>query len=316
MSSRLQHFPISFFAMVLGLAGYVIAWQKMEELFNVTPILSVGLVFLVSGVFIILFSIYLVKIITYPALVKAEFSHPIKSSFFPTISISLLLLATLFLPVASTVSLWLWWVGASLQLVLTLAVISLWINHSQFEVSHMNPSWFIPAVGNIVVPVAGVEHGLVEISWFFFSIGIIFWLILLTIFFNRIIFHHPLPNKLLPTLFILIAPPAIGFISLVKLTGEVGAGERILLYFALFMSFLVFTQWRRFYELEFYLSWWAYSFPLGALTIANVLMFKMSGYLVFFYISLLCFMVLTTIIMILLYRTALAVKEQSICQAE
>jgi tellurite resistance protein len=32
---------------------------------------------------------------------------------------------------------------------------------------------------------------------------------LLTLVFNRIIFHDPLPGKLQPTLVILIAPPAV-----------------------------------------------------------------------------------------------------------
>jgi len=46
-----------------------------------------------------------------------------------------------------------------------------------------------------------------------FAVGFILWCVLFTVIMNRIIFHNPLPQKLLPTLFILIAPPAIGFIS-------------------------------------------------------------------------------------------------------
>ena len=103
----------------------------------------------------------------------------------------------------------------------------------KFQITHMSPAWFIPPVGSMVVPVAGVEHYAHEPLWFFFSLGLMFWVILLVIFFNRIIFHNPLPNKLLPTLFILIAPPAIGFISYVKLTGGLNEFGRILYYFAL-----------------------------------------------------------------------------------
>lgn len=68
-------------------------------------------------------------------------------------------------------------------------------------------SWI---VGSIIIPIAGVKHGFVELSWFFFSVGLIFWLILLVIVLYRMFFHAPIAEKLMPTLFILFAPPAIG----------------------------------------------------------------------------------------------------------
>jgi tellurite resistance protein len=40
------------------------------------------------------------------------------------------------------------------------------------------------------------------------------WAVMFTIIMNRIVFHNPLPQKLMPTLFILIAPPAVALISL------------------------------------------------------------------------------------------------------
>lgn len=38
---------------------------------------------------------------------------------------------------------------------------------------------------------------------------------------NRIIFHNPMPQKLIPTLVILMAPPAIAFMSYTKLVGGI-----------------------------------------------------------------------------------------------
>ncbi|MEM0513912.1 hypothetical protein WCN91_00405 [Pseudoalteromonas sp. YIC-827] len=46
------------------------------------------------------------------------------------------------------------------------------INHYRLE--HANPSWFIPVVGNIIAPITGAKLGYIEVSWFFFSVGIVF----------------------------------------------------------------------------------------------------------------------------------------------
>ena len=75
----------------------------------------------------------------------------------------------------------LWVLGSSLHLLLTLYIMGVWIHHEHFEIHHINPAWFIPMVGNVLVPIAGVPLGFVEISWFLFSIGILFWLILFAI---------------------------------------------------------------------------------------------------------------------------------------
>ena len=45
-------------------------------------------------------------------------------------------------------------------------------------------------------------------------------------------------------------------------------------YVAIFLTLMLVTQARRFLKLEFYLSWWAYSFPSAAITIATLLMYE------------------------------------------
>src|SRR5699024_8135058 len=96
-----------------------------------------------------------------------------------------------------------------------------------------------------------------HINWMFFSIGIMFSIIYMTIFMNRIIFHPPLPNQLTPTFFILLAPPSIGFISYVKLTGNVDAFAYVLYGFAFYLGLLFIVQFKRFFTIPFTISWWA-----------------------------------------------------------
>lgn len=314
--SRLQNFPISWFAVVMGMTGFTIAWHRAESLLGISWKPSPILLGLTIIGFVALLMLYLAKVMKYPGAVKAEFAHPVKLNFFPTISIGLILLSIALLPYNGAVSLILWSIGAALHLGFTLYVLSAWLHKTHFEVAHINPAWFIPIVGNILVPIAGVQHASVEISWFFFSIGLVFWLVLLTIIFYRMFFHQPLPAKLLPTLFILIAPPAVGFISWFQLVGEVNAFGRVLYYVAIFLTLMLMTQASRFLRLEFFLSWWAYSFPMAAMTIATFVMYEELQLVFFKGLGVLLLGLLTLLIAVLIGKTALAVQRRAICIEE
>lgn len=315
-TSRLENFPISWFAMVMGLAGLTIALHQAETVFSLSIRPSLAILILTIGVFITLAMIYGLKTIKHTSQVKAELNHPIKLNFFPTISIGLILISIALLPYHRELSFAVWSVGAVLHLFSTFYVLSAWIHHTHFEINHMNPAWFIPIVGNILVPIAGVEHGFSELSWFFFSIGVVFWLVLLTIIFNRMFFHQPLPGKLLPTLFILIAPPGVGFVSWLQLNGELDAFGRILYYTALFLTMMLFTQVPRFLKLQFFLSWWAYSFPMAAITIATLNMYQLLDLGFFKWLGALLVVLLVVLIAGLLTRTAVAVSRWEICVEE
>lgn len=313
---KLKNFPISFFSVIMGLAGFSIVLQRTENLFDLSQTLSSIFVFAVVILFVLISIVYLLKSFLFKDEVIKELNHPVKINFFPTISISILLLSILFIPIHQYISQFLWIIGTSIHFIATLFILSVWFQKTKFEYNHFNPAWFIPIVGNIVIPLAGIEHFSPEISWFFFSIGLIFWIVLFTIFINRIIFHHPLPDKLLPTLFILIAPPAIACISLTKLIGEVNEFGKILYYFALFLTILLIFQIKAFSKIHFYLSWWAYSFPIAAVTIATFIMYESMMLNVYKYIFVVLLVGFTILITILIIKTIIAVKNNQICIEE
>ena len=314
--SRLRLFPVSFFAVVMGLAGFAIAVQRAETILGLPSGAGHVLGWMALAVFALIAALYTLKLVRHPNDVLKELAHPIKLSFFPAISIGLILLSIAVRGTSSTLAFILLSVGAPLQLLLTLFVLSRWITHTTFEIHHSNPSWFIPVVGNILVPLAAVDLGLFEVAWFFFSVGLVFWIVLQTIVLNRVIFHAPLPAKLAPTFFILMAPPAVGFIAYVKLTGAVDGFARILLYTALFTALLLLALYRKFIGLKFFLSWWAYSFPVAALAIASMLMHSVTGFTFFAVLGWVLLALLTAIIFGLVARTLKAIRAGEICVEE
>ncbi len=313
MSERLKNFPISFFAVVMGLAGATIAWHRAEDLLGWTSGVSLFLLGVSSLIFVCIVAVYALKAFRYPGEIRKEFKNITKLSFFPAISISFLLLCIAAMDLFPGLSKGLWIIGTVIHFLFSVAVISIWIRHPSLEINHISPAWFIPVVGNMLVPIAGVAYAPPEISWFFFSIGLVFWVALFTILFYRLLFHNPLPERLLPTLFILIAPPAVGFISYVKLTGGVDSAARILYYFGLFVFILMIPQLKMLARIKYYLSWWAYTFPLAALAIATLLMYHQGGFIFFKYLALAFLILVSAVIILLAFMTLVAMKNKTIC---
>ena len=309
----LAHFPITFFATTMGLGGLALGLRAGFGVQSAMFLTALGLTALVfAGVSIL----YLAKLVLRPASVAAEWQHPVRLAFFPTMTISLLILATAALPVLPWLSQAMWVVGMLGQGVLTLAVISGWIGARSFQHGHISPAWFIPAVGNVIVPVAGAQIGWTETSWLFFSAGMIFWIMLLTLVFNRLIFHDPLPGRLQPTLVILIAPPALAYIAWVHLTGGGDAFAQILLSLGYVFAALVATQLPRILRLPFALSFWALSFPVAALSVASLLHAETVSSGMHRDIGMALLGVLVAIIAALLWRTARAIAAGEGCRPD
>jgi tellurite resistance protein len=255
---------------------------------------------------------YLTKWIRYPQAVRDELNNPIRLSFFPAISVGLLLITAALLPYSPGVTHVLWWIAVVVQLGFTLLILNRWFHSERFTVEHNSPAWFIPILANLLVPISGAPLGYVEVSYFFFAIGIVFWLPLLAISLNRSFFFAPIPQKLMPSLFILIVPPALGFIAWTALHGgKLDDFGIVLFYAALFMMLMVVSQWRKFVGLPFALTWWAFSFPLASITLAALLYFTLVGQVFFLWLGLSLYLVLVLVVATLVVRTAaLAFKGQ------
>lgn len=312
----LEHLPVQLFAVIMGISGFAIVFAKAYHLIDMPYWIYGVLLFVDTVLFLTIFIAYMFKWLLYPDAVKKEFYHPIKSSFMAAISISFLLVSIAYYDFAPTVSILLWYIGTPLQLVFTLIVMRYWI-HNEFKVVHSNPAWFIPIVGNALVPVVGVEAAPVWVSLFFFALGMFFWMVLFTIMMYRIVFHHPLAKKLVPTLFILIAPPAVGFISYFRITnGSIDMFGMFLYFIALFTLFLLLFMIRMFDAREFFISWWAYTFPLAAITIATLMMHMALKTIVTYAGSVILILLTTLVIGFVTYKTILECRAEKICIEE
>lgn len=298
----LRYFPIGLFISVMGFAGVTLAVRHAESLFDANHVGSLVLLIITSLLFIFNATMLIFRLVKYKKDVLGDLNHPVKMNFFGAISISLLLLAVTYLGINARVSLIIWILGALLQISLTVVILSGLIWHHTFKIDQFNPTWLIPIVGNIIVPIAGMSHVPAEINWMFYSIGILFSIIYFTIFINRMFFHPALPAPLQPTFFILLAPPAIGFVAYMKLAEGLDAFSYILYGVAFFLLLLLLSQLKRFTSGPFTLTWWAFLFPSAAMTLATIHIYFENG------ISFYKWFFLIQVVIILLVTLYLVVK--------
>ena len=311
---RLAFFPVNLFGAIMGLSGLTMVLMTMHQVFDMDARIPLAMVIFTTLSFSLIALTYLLKIIKYPQAMVKEFNHPVAMNFFPAFSISLVLLGVIYSFYQIDVGQILWTLGAGIQLILTIIIMSNWIQHDKWQVHHMNPAWFIPVVGNMIIPLGTPLYAPLELGWFFFSIGLVFWIILQAIVFYRLFFHPPMIKSLEPLLFILIAPPAIGFLAYLHLNGNhLDAFARILYYTALFFAILLFVQTPRFLSIPFSVAWWAYTFPVAAIALASLKMFVLIQSAIFSILMALFTAIVSALILHLTLKTLSAIRHKKLC---
>ena len=262
-------FP-GWYAVVMGLAGLSLAWHRAVPLMGE----AAGAVALVVGsiaaaVFLLLLASTLMRGQRYPEAWAEDRRHPVRHTFIATLPIALILLATVAVALGlrgPSLTL-LWGLGALLQLAVTAWVLGRWWKGSQvggLPWASATPALFIPVVGNVLVPLAGLPLGLPEWSAAQFGVGMLFWPVVMVLIVVRIAVQGLWPDRLRPTSFILIAPPAVVGLSALQFGAPPLVGWA-LWGMAAFTLLWVGLQSRQIAALPFGLPHWGMSFPLAAL---------------------------------------------------
>lgn len=303
-------FPIMFFAVIMGLCGFALATLELGITLQNEGVKAVFMVvrLVALGLFVFFTLCYVMKIFSAIESLKDEICHPIKINFFATFSISLMLLAKLFEEYTLLYDVF-FGIGLVLQTFLTFYVIAFWIRNNM-EIKHSNPAWFIPIVGNIIVVASGKkEFGFL---WYYFDIAMFFYIVLFTIIFYRILFHDQLAQKFIPTLFIMLAPPSMGFTTYIKLESY-DFFAQFLFSVMLFFVFLFFFLYKSFLKLKFFLSWWAFTFPSAAVVLAVFTMYEiMPQYTLWLYFGIFLYVLLCVIMCIVIFFTIKGVADKSV----
>ncbi|MFZ2986441.1 C4-dicarboxylate ABC transporter [Ideonella sp.] len=256
--------------MPYGLAGLALAWQRAEPLMGE---MATGLALVLGAAAALVFAALLLATLLraqrHPEAWAEDRRHPVRHTFIAALPIAALLLATVAVTLLGP-SAWagaLWWLGALGLLGVTVWTLGRWWRPKALgglQWASITPVLFIPIVGNVLVPLAGVPLGHAEWSLAQFGIGLMFWPVVLVLLLARILVQGPWPERLLPSGFILLAPPAVVGLSGLQLGMPVALGW-LCWGMAVFCFLWAGSLAGRIRTLPFSLAHWALSFPLAAL---------------------------------------------------
>lgn len=253
------------YALVMGVAGLALAWHQAARAMGAAAEgVALVLAALAALVFAVLAAATVLRGLHHAEAWAEDRRHPVRHTFVATLPISLILLATLAVTLfgAHPLAAALWWAGALAQAWVTWWVLGRW--WTALPWAGVTPALFIPVVGNVLVPLAGVPLGHETWAAAQFGVGLLFWPVVTVLLFVRIASHGAWPERLKPTVFILVAPPAVVGLAALRF----GAPEPVawMLWGAALFSFAwVGKEARAIAALPFSLPHWALSFPLAAL---------------------------------------------------
>ena len=210
------------FSIVMGLSGLALAWHRAAApLGAAAGAVAAALALVAAAVFALLLVFSIVRMRRLPEALREDLRHPVRHAFVAAVPISALLLVTLWVALVGTGP-WVaafWWIASLSQLAVTVWVLARWWRGNQpdgLPWAALTPALIVPIVGNVLVPLAGVPLDYPFASAAQFGIGLLFWPVVLILLVARIAVAGLWPERMMPTIFITIAPPAVIGIDLLQ----------------------------------------------------------------------------------------------------
>ena len=291
----------------MGLGALAVALKISGSFLDLSFLASLARVFTgLTGILTAIFAVpWFLRFMKYPEQIKKDLSHPIRSQFFPTMPISLILVGiglqrtiTVLPGLIQKISVSLFFLGSIGIFGFGVILSKILFTNTNIETKHGVFAWFIPPVSHIIVPVlgfmllaSGISGVLAEtvyiISLSGLGIGTFMFLFLTPLILYRYAYEDLPDSKLAPTFLIGIAPTAVLIINaenLIKLaeTGFIHMGETLTPVLELLIGLMWgFSAWWflltaaivihyiKTEDHSFEFTWWAYTFPLGAFAIST-----------------------------------------------
>ncbi len=288
-----KNFTPSWFASVMGTGILALVSLFYAKYLSLLGTISKWLFYFNVVLFFLLLIPWVLRWIFFPKNAISDLEHPVISNFYPTLSVGMLVLSANYMVIGKNYQAGeiFWFIGAILTIFFAILTPFIAFKGEHVKLDHINPGWFIPPVGLIVIPIPGsllinhvspyLKETVLLLNIFGWGAGFFLYITLLAICMYRFILHHPLPGVLAPTVWINLGPIGAGTTALINLTKQSGLIQTkapIFFFGLLFWSFglwwlamaiIMTLYYIHKIKIPYTMSWWAFTFPLGAYVSAS-----------------------------------------------
>lgn len=253
------------FSVPLGVVGLAGVWTQTSVLLG-WPLVGADVLWIVAAIaFIATLVVYLTRAAQSTDRLTRQLRDPIEGPLTAIVPIVGMQLAGALGRTAELPGAVLYWISAGAALVFAAWLIGTWLEGS-LDLEAMHGGYLIPTVAaGFVAAGVGGTLGVTGFAWAMFGVGVLFWLVLTTLVLLRLTFRPTLPDELIPSMTVLIAPPALAGLAWFTLTGEdASIGASILGGTGLLMLLVQIALLPRYARLRFSLSFWSFTFPAAA----------------------------------------------------
>jgi tellurite resistance protein len=150
-------------------------------------------------------------------------------------------------------------------------ILSFWMR-GEMPLESVHGGYFLPiSAAGLVGALTAAETGLDWLAVGSFAVGIFFWLVISVFFFLRLALRPAVPAPLIPTLAIMIAPPAVAAAAWFRISG--GQPNHLFEGLSAMTAFMVLIQIMllpRYRALPFSLGFWSFTFPVASVAALGI----------------------------------------------
>lgn len=291
---------------IVGVAAYLNPGAR-PGLLDVAHAVGVAFVLLAWALAAVILVPYLLRVVRHPGAALADARHPVIGPLFATFPAAILVLAVATATVGGSVLpadavtavvAVLAAVGSLLALSTAVAFAYVLFTGEAVGSEMANGGWFIPPVMTIIIPLtlvplipdatASTGRLLLLLGYAALGIGFLLFVFIAAVLFSRLIFHPLPPAALAPSLWIMLGPIGVGSLAVLRLAdagapfwaGDAGAVVVVSQLTAgvlwglglwwLAVATVLLGRYLRQGPLPYGVGWWAFTFPLGAFTVATL----------------------------------------------
>ncbi|MDN4612982.1 transporter [Leifsonia sp. F6_8S_P_1B] len=260
-----ERIPLNTLAVPFGLAGLAEAWTASSSVLGLPEVVADVFWLIAAAGWVAMIVAHVVRGVRVRLPLAEQLRHPAQgpvAALVPVVGMLLGARLARVLPVAGSAL-----VLASIAAALVLAgwLVARWLRGEATPAS-AHGGYLLPTVAaGLVAASAAAQIGWTGLGWAAFAVGMLFWVVVFAALLVRLVAVPALPAPLTPTLAILVAPPAVGGLAWIALTGSAEgpvvdglAGLTVLL---VAVQAALLPVYRR---TPFSLGMWSFTFPFAA----------------------------------------------------